>query len=118
MSTIKPKQPTIFSKVFWFLRGTYFLILHLIQFVLIRFTLMLFIHPFFICLVVGLMGLIWWVFFLWWIFWKLPDLNDKYFNGDLWDEPKYLNLTIPGFLVFYIVYILFVFISDYIRGYF
>jgi len=87
-----------------------FLVLHIIQFVLKRFTLLLFIHPLFSCLVAGFMGLIWWGLFIWLTFWKLPDLDDKYFDNELWDEPKNLLVTIPGFIVFYLVCILFFYI--------
>jgi hypothetical protein len=58
------------------------------------------------------MGLIWWGLFLWLIFWKLPELDDKYFDSELWDEPKNLLVTIPGFIVFYSVFIFFVYIID------
>jgi hypothetical protein len=108
LSPPKAKPPSIFS----FLRSTFFFVLYIIQLFLIRFTLLLFIHPIFSCIVAGFMGLIWWGLFLWLIFWKLPELDDKYFDSELWDEPKNLLVTIPGFIVFYSVFIFFVYIID------
>ena len=105
---LRPAKPTIFSRVFWFMRGTFFYILNIIQFFFIYMTLGLFIHPIFSCLVTGLlMGVIWWVFFLWLLFYSLPALDNKYFGSLLWDKPKYLLITIPGFIVFYTVWIVY-----------
>jgi hypothetical protein len=123
LSPKKSKPQSVFTQVlknvFGFLEVLSSSILWFIQYLFKYITLGLFIHPLFSCLVTGfIMGLIWWVFFLW-LFWKLVFvIDDKYFDCELWDEPKYYLVTIPGYIVFYILWCCFISLSEVIRFYF